>query len=320
VEIKQLKALRAIAEAGSFSLAAGKLRLTQSALSHQIKNLEEELGETLLIRGKPRVVPSPAGRLVLTSAESILAEVNSIKEHFQSSSQRPVSGILRIAASNLGMACLYGDLCEDFMAQFPGIEVTFRATETPEEAARRVEEGAADVAFIPFIAQHPLLELVTLGTTEDVFIVGRRHPLFKRRTASLDEIRQGPFIRFHPGSGSRGASDRLFLSTGGYPPIATESNDVEFVKRIVGMGGGAALIPVIAVAREARAHTLRLLRLADRTLAMDFGLASRRGVKMKAVEMLKAFCLEMRGPQLCHLTIETVGKPAFASPGRTRVH
>src|SRR4051812_33370293 len=58
MEIKQLKALHAIAESGSFSAAAGKLRLTQSALSHQIKNLEEELGESLLIRGKPRVVPS----------------------------------------------------------------------------------------------------------------------------------------------------------------------------------------------------------------------------------------------------------------------
>ncbi len=320
MEIKQLKALRAIAETGSFSLAASKLSLTQSALSHQIKNLEEELGETLLIRGKPKVVPSSAGCLVLASAEHVLTEISSLKEHFQVSSLRPVRGILRIAATNLGMACLYGDLCESFMVQFPGIEVTFRATETPEEAARRVEEGAADAAFIPFITDHPLLDLVRLGTTEDVFIVGRSHPLFKRRTVTLDEIRQWPFVRFHPGSGSRGASDRLFLSTGGYPPIATESNDMEFIKRIVGAGGGTALIPVIAVAREARTHTMRLLRLTDRTLSVNFGLVHRRDVKVKTVELLRSFCLEMRGPQLRHLTIETVGRPAFASPQVAPAH
>lgn len=313
MEIKQLRALRAIADTGSFSVAAEKLRLTQSALSHQIKNLEEELGETLLIRGKPRVVPSAAGLFVLASATSILAEVGVIREHFQGAGQGPVNGVLRIAATNLGMACLYGDLCEDFMARYPGMEVTFRATETPEEAARRVEEGAADVAFIPFFGQHPSLELIVLGTTEDVFIVGRSHPLAKRRLVSLEDIRPWPFVRFHPNSGSRTVSDRLFLSTGGYPPIATESNDVEFVKRVVGMGAGVALIPVIAAAKEARAHSLRLLRLADRTLQVDFGLAFRRGEKMKTVDRLKAFCLERRGPEPRHLTIETVGKPAFAS-------
>jgi len=316
MEIKQLKALSAIAETGSFSVAATRLCLTQSALSHQIRNLEDELGETLLIRGKPRVLPSPAGQVVLASAESILGEINAIKERFAASGRQPVQSTLRIAASNLGMACLYGDLCEDFIAQFPWIEVTFRATETPEEAARRVEEGVADVAFVPFVSKHPLLELVPLGSAEDVFIVGRKHPLYGRRSAGLDEIRRWPFIRFHPGSGSRGVSDRIFLGNGGYPPIATESNDMEFVKRIVGMGGAIALIPVIAVAREARSHRLGLLRLADQKLSVEFGLAFRRNVKMKAVDLLTAFCLKARGPRPRRLTIETIGKPAFAcSPG-----
>jgi DNA-binding transcriptional LysR family regulator len=152
-----------------------------------------------------------------------------------------------------------------------------------------------------------------LGTTEDVFIVGRSHPLAKRRVVTLDDIRQWPFVRFHPNSGSRTVSDRLFLPVGGYPVIATESNDMEFVKRVVAMGAGIALIPVIAVAREARAHSLRLLRLADRRLQVDFGIAYRRGEKMKTVDRLKAFCLERRGPELRHLTIENLGKPAFAS-------
>ena len=124
MEIKQLKALSAIAEAGSFSVAADKLRLTQSALSHQIKNLEDELGETLLIRGRARVVPTAAGQHVLASAQNILAEVTAIRERFEAASPGPVTGVLRIAATNLGMASLYGDLCEDFMARYPSMEVT----------------------------------------------------------------------------------------------------------------------------------------------------------------------------------------------------
>jgi DNA-binding transcriptional LysR family regulator len=153
-----------------------------------------------------------------------------------------------------------------------------------------------------------------------VFIVGRQHPLYGRRTVGLDEIRRWPFIRFHPGSGSRGVSDRIFLGTGGYPPIATESNDMEFVKRIVGMGGAVALIPVIAVAREARSHRLGLLRLADQKLAVEFGLVFRRNVRMKAIELLTTFCLKARGPRPRRLTIETIGKPAFACSSGAHAH
>jgi DNA-binding transcriptional LysR family regulator len=310
MELKQLRALREIVETGSFSVAAERLRLTQSALSHQIKNLESELGETLLIRGKPRVMPSEAGRMVLASAERILAEVGAIGEHFRAADKGPAKGTLRVAATNFGMVYLYGRLCEAFMTRHPGIEMAFRATETPEEAARRVEGGEADVAFIPFLSPHPLLETVALGTTEDVFIVGRSHPLARRRTVTLDELRQSRFVRFHPNSGSRTVSDRLFAD-GGYPPIAAESNDAEFVKRMVGMGVGAALIPVIAVAREAQTKSLRLLRLRDHPIAMEFGMVHRRGLHMRAVALLKAFALEMRGPELRHLTIETVGRQPF---------
>jgi DNA-binding transcriptional LysR family regulator len=316
VELKELRALQAIAEAGSFSLAARKLFLTQSALSHQIKNLEEELGETLLIRGKRSVTTSPAGRIVLASAEQILAEVNAIKERFETWSADRAQGSLRIAASYFGMGWIYGDLCEAFMARFPGLDITFRATETSEEAAHRVEEGAADVALMAFIDEHPLLDTIMLGTTEDVFIVGSSHPLQKRRTVSLEQVRQWPFIRFLPGNGTRATADRLFLSTGGFPPIATESNDMQFVKRVVGMGKAVALIPVVAVAQEARERRLRLLRLPDRILAVDFGLAFRRGVKMKTIELLKSFSLQMRGPKLRHLRIESLNTPAFATRAR----
>jgi DNA-binding transcriptional LysR family regulator len=310
MELKQLRALRAIVEAGSFSIAADRLRLTQSALSHQIKNLEAELGETLLIRGKPRVQPSEAGRVVLASAERILAEVTAIGEHFSAAEKGPASGTLRVAATNFGMVYLYGSLCEAFMGRHPRIELAFRATETPEEAARRVEGGKADAAFIPFLTPHPLLETVALGTTEDVFIVGRNHPLARRKTVTLEEIRASRFVRFLPNSGSRNVSDRLFAA-GGYPPLAAESNDAEFVKRMVGMGVGVALIPVIAVAREAKARSLRLLRLREQKLSMDFGMVHRRGLHMRAVALLKAFSLEMRGPELRHLTIESIGRPPF---------
>src|SRR4051794_35954243 len=100
LELKQLRALAAIAETGSFVEAAQPLNLTQSALSHQIRHLEEELGETLLVRGKPRVVPSASGRAVLQSARTVLAEVDSIRGMFGSADPGEMTGTITVAATS----------------------------------------------------------------------------------------------------------------------------------------------------------------------------------------------------------------------------
>src|SRR3954462_14315364 len=82
MDIRQLAALRAIAETGTFYGAAQRLHRTQSAISHQIKSLEGNLGETLIVRSKPRVVLSEAGRRVLLSSGRILAEVEALRKSF----------------------------------------------------------------------------------------------------------------------------------------------------------------------------------------------------------------------------------------------
>jgi DNA-binding transcriptional LysR family regulator len=92
---------------------------------------------------------------------------------------------------------------------------------------------------------------------------------------------------------------------------------MEFVKRIVGMGAGVALIPVMAVAREARDRKLGLIRLDDQVRSVDFGIALRKGVSVRTVELLKSFCLEVRGPELRHLTIESIGKSTFRPVDRS---
>jgi len=152
---------------------------------------------------------------------------------------------------------------------------------------------------------------VPLGRTEDTVIVGRNHPLSKRKTVSVEEILQWPFVRFHPGSGSRSQSDILFHTTG-YPPIATESNEMEFVKRVVSMGAATAIIPVMAVAEEVRRKQLKALRIKDRAMGAEFGLVHVRSTRTRVVDALVAYCLEMRGPTVRFLSVDNIHVPFFA--------
>ena len=107
------------------------------------------------------------------------------------------------------------------------------------------------------------LDIVELGEAENVIIAGAGHPLAKRKTVSADELMAHPFVRYQTGSGCRRVTDQYFLSGNGYPPILLESNDTEFIKRMVGLGLGVAMVPAFTVASGGRDRRLRILRLPD---------------------------------------------------------
>ena len=294
MDLKQLRVLGAIARTGSFQGAAAELHLTQPAISHQLKKLETEIGETLVSRSRPRVRLLPAGAEVLATAERIEAELKELALRFSSPSPTAARGVLRVAASTLGIIYLYGDLLEEFIRRYPGIELIVTAAESGIGAARQVLAGTTDVAFTPFPVNLPNLETVPLGDTEHVVIVSRAHPLAARKSLSLHDLRSYPFIRYQSDAGSRAMSDQVFAADGGYPRIFMESNDTEFIKRVVALGMGTAMVPAFTVGNEARDRRLAILRIKGPAVRQAFGLVCRSKVKMRTLDLFRAFCIEHR--------------------------
>jgi DNA-binding transcriptional LysR family regulator len=294
MDLKQLKILQAIAETGSFHGAANKLHLTQPAISHQLKSLELELGETLVVRSRPRVALLPAGVAVLASAERVQVELEALRVRFAPETPEQLTGVLRIAASTLGIIYLYGDLLERFIGQYPRIELVVTAAESGIGAARHVLAGSADVAFTPFPLDLPNLQAMVLAETEHVVIVSRQDRLALRKRVSVSDLRKTPFIRYQADAGSRAVSDQLFLPRGGYPPIFLESNDTEFIKRVVMLGMGSAMVPAFTVTDEGRDRRLVALAVEGTPARQDFGLVWRRDVQMRTLALFQKFCLEQR--------------------------
>ena len=294
MDLKQLRILRAIAESGSFHGAADKLHLTQPAISHQLKSLEEEVGESLVIRSRPRVLLLPAGVAVLAAADRIEAELEDLKLRFAPQESDDLAGVLRVAASTLGIIYLYGDLLESFIARHPRIELVVTAAESGVGGARHVLAGTSDVAFTPFPIDLPNLETTLLAETEHVVIVSRSHPLASKTRVSADELRRHPFIRYQTDAGSRAISDQLFLPSGGFPPIFLESNDTEFIKRVVALGIGAAMVPAFTITPEGRDRRLVVLRVDGIAGRQGCFLVRRRGIRMRTLRLFQEFCLEHR--------------------------
>jgi LysR family cys regulon transcriptional activator len=311
VDLRQLGALRLIAATGSFLVAASQMNLTKSALSQQISSLEEELGELLLVRARPKTYPTPAGLKVLASAERILSEVDSIKEVFNKTPEK-LSGTLRLAGSSIAITHLYGDLIEEFVSAHRAVHVFFHATEHTDESVTRVLQRSVDVGFAVLPQANPNLVTIPMVRVEQVFVVSNNHPLAKRRSVTVDQLREWPFIRFEEKTGQRVMTDQIFGGQNNYPPILAELNDADYAKRLIRMSLGAvSLVPIFAVRREIESGMLHGLRLTTGKIMQDGCLVHRADMNHKALNVFVEVCLRLRGEKLRSLTLERNDEPLF---------
>lgn len=296
MELRELRTFETIVEEGSFRLAAVRLHQTPSALSHQIGRLERELSQALLIRATGGVYPTSAGEVVLELARKIFADIKAAREQLglpgESAREK-----LRVTGTSVGLTYIYGELCEKYMSANVQIELEITAVETTELASTRVVRGEADLAFTTLPIKSKALDALSIGRAEQVFIVGSHHPLAKSKKVSLDEVRRFPFARYLKGSAGRHLSDKVFESRQ-YPPVASETNDTEVVKRIVKLGFATALVPVFTIGQELASAEIKPLRLSTGPIMMDFGLVHRKTDSSKKVRDFVHFCsgLNEKGP------------------------
>ena len=188
MELTQLRTFRFVAETLNFTRAAERLNLTQSAVSHQIKALETELGEPLFIRAKQGVKLSQAGQAALEYAERILEGADALRERLAGRPGEP-KGRVRAAAATQAFVHLFAPLFESFMRAHAGIEVSFRSTVSTDATIADIVNGASDVGFASLPVYSPALQITELFQDEVVLVVGHSHPLAMRESATIEEIR-----------------------------------------------------------------------------------------------------------------------------------
>src|ERR671928_1032460 len=209
MELSQLRTFREVAEALSFTRAAQKLNMTQSAVSHQIKALERELGEPLFIRAKRGVRLSDAGKLALEYAERILEEADALRERIAGNDREP-RGHVRAAAATQAFVHLFARLFESFMREHEGIELSFRTTVSTEQTVADILHGAADVGFASMPVYSPALQVTELFEDELGVVVGPRHRIARARAADIAELQRQRIILFEQGASIRRATDAFF--------------------------------------------------------------------------------------------------------------
>jgi DNA-binding transcriptional LysR family regulator len=273
MELWQLRTFRIVAEMLNFTRAAERLNLTQSAVSHQIKALEAELGEPLFIRAKRGVKLSEAGKTALEYAARILDEADALTERI-AGREHALAGRVRAAAATQAFVHLFAPLFESFMRAHASVELSFRTTVSTDQTVTDILNGAADVGFASMPVYSPALQVTELFEDELVLIVGRAHKLAGKPEATVAEIERERLILFERGASIRRATEDFFKRVSISPVLALESNDTFFIKLMVERGLGISLLPSWAVRDEVLAGRLAELQIKGHSLRRSVAMLS----------------------------------------------
>ncbi len=203
MNLGQLELLVALVETGNFSEAADRIGLTQSAVSHGLAKMEQELGVMLVERGRRGVSLTPVGNAVLTHAREALASLEAIRQAAATARGVPV-GRMRFGAAYPLAARLLAGILDDFQRQYPQIDlVLFEGT------GQEVEEWVAGSVVDIGIVRHPTPDIESRLLVQDevcvVFPAGHRF----QRSARVDAQALAGEPLILPRSGSRFVAEAL---------------------------------------------------------------------------------------------------------------
>jgi LysR family transcriptional activator of glutamate synthase operon len=262
LELRQLRYAEAVARHRHFTRAADELHVAQSALSHQIRRLEAELGTELFERTSRSVVPTEAGETVAARARRVLAEVDGVREEVDELGG-VVKGRLAIGALLPAGALDVPSLLAGFSHAYPGVEVGLREG-TAEDMLRHLAHDEIDVAF-SLLAAEPAEGLIAERMSVDELVAAFRPGDAPRRgSLAARDLAARVLVTPRSGSAIRAALDTFFAAAGESLRVSCESGDPFLLRCLVAAGFGTAVLPRSLTQREGPRVEVRRLRPAVR--------------------------------------------------------
>lgn len=274
MQIETLKVFCDLVETESFSEAAERNGVTQSAVSQKISVLERDFGVVLLERGKRNFSLTPEGKVFLEASREMLEIYRRIGERFQELQDR-VAGKLRLATVYSAGLHELPPYLKEFRSAFPEVEVEVSYRRSNQIYAD-VFEGRADLGFIAYPREKKGLIVEAFWKDKLVLICSPEHKLAQRSKVSLKGLSGANFISFEPDLPTRNAIDAAFKDAGIAVKETMEFDNVETVKRAVEIENAVSLVPLKTVAEEVKANTLRAIEVDSDQMWRPLGIVRKR--------------------------------------------
>lgn len=272
MELRHLRYFEALAETLNFTRAAERVHVTQSTLSHQIRQLEEELGHPLFDRIGKRVSMTEAGETLLLHIAPALRQVDRAI-HAVRDEQDLLVGEVRVGATQSFNIQLIPQCVASFLGRYPSVRVIVEELSAADITAR-VADGTLDLGVSYRPTQADALFFEPLYNEELKLVVNDRHPMAGRRRARMIELHGLRMVLLPPYLATRQLLDECFRAAGAEPQVIAELNSIAPMLELVRRTDIAAVIGESAETCDAG---LRFIPLESPTPQRTPGLLWKRG-------------------------------------------
>jgi DNA-binding transcriptional LysR family regulator len=291
MHLETLKVFCDVVETRSFSTAASQNFVTQSAVSQQIRSLEDRYGRRLLERTRGNVQLTPAGEILYQVSKEIVQRYQDMEARLQALT-KVVAGTVRVATvHSIGLYELSAQI-KRYLKAFPQVHLHLeysRSSKIYEDALK----GNIDLGVVAYPSRRPGINVLPFRQDRLVLVCPVSHPLARHRQVSMRKLDGEPFVGYERDIPTRKETDRLLRRYGVEVRYVMELDNIETIKQVVEIGHGVALLPEKAVRPEVEMKTLAAVQLSDETLWRPLGIIHRQGKHFspaaeKFIEFLRA--------------------------------
>ncbi|WP_284261336.1 LysR family transcriptional regulator [Roseicyclus amphidinii] len=261
LEFRHLRTIKAIHEEGGLARAADRLHITQSALSHQIKGLEDQAGLELFVRRSKPMKLSPAGMKLLRLAEEVLPRIAALEDEFDSL-RKGRTGRLHIAIECHACFDWLLPVLEAFRVSWPDIDVDIRPGLQFEALPALLRE---EVDFVVSSDPENLsgVDFTPLFDYEPVFVCAADHPLAAKPFIEAEDFADQALITYPVDRSRLDVFSQLLFAAGVEPKSIRQVELSAVILLLVASGRGVAVLPDWVVRDTGKHPSLVTRRLTE---------------------------------------------------------
>ncbi len=272
--IDMLKVFRDVAETKSFSEAANRNYITQSAVSQQIAFIERLFDKKMIIRGKGKFALTSEGRVFLNGCSEILEIYQKTFDNIQLDIGEITQTINIQTVYSLGFYHL-PPLVKSFMNRYKNINLHIEYNRS-DRIYSDVIKGVCDFGIVAYPWEQPMVN-ITYGMKEElVFVCSTDDNLSKLKKMSFNKMNNKNFIAFIKEIPTRDAIDKILLKENITVNIKQEFDNIETLKRSIELGTGVSILPINTIIQEVKNNSLISIPLSDGKYFRTTGIITRK--------------------------------------------
>jgi len=261
LEVRHLRLIRAIAEEGSVTRAGNRLYLTQSALSHQLRDLETRLGAPVFTRVNKKMLLTSAGQRILVAANEILENLDRVAEDVKRIASNQ-EGVLRISTECYTCYHWLPQVLKRFSVEYPGIDVKIIVEATGDPISALLD-GIIDVGLTNSARQNHKLRYQPLFRDEFVVIVSREHPFCSKSWISANDFHDQHLLIYSTPEDNR-VFQKILVPAGVTPRRVSSVRLTEAIVEMVKAGLGIGILSKWSIAQQLESGMVKAIPLTRR--------------------------------------------------------